>query len=210
MASVVQICNMALAHVGASSLVESIDPPDGSVNADHCARFYSHARTVLLEPGNWAFSLTRVELAQVTNDSTQWTYAYAKPSGCLRALRVIHPYANITVFNQDDIEAQSDDRSSAAFDLEGEVLFTNETDAVLVYVQDITDTTKWPASFVDAVGYMLASYIAGPIVKGVEGIKLGQALREQAMRIADVSATASANASHAEGVLESSIQSARR
>ena len=198
MASVVQLCNMALSHIGSEARVASISPPDGSVEAGHCATFYDLARTELLEPGNWAFSLKRAALAQVTNPSTAWAYAYAKPADQLRLLRVLRPSISVTVFNQDTVDAHIDDRDTAQFDVEGEVILCNEPDAVLVYVQDVTDSTKFPASFTSALSYLLASYLAGPIIKGNEGTRVGDAMRERAMRLADVSITASANASNAE------------
>ena len=72
MASPVQICNMALSHIGSEARVSSISPPDGSVEAGHCATFYDVARTEMLEPGNWAFALKRAALAQVTNPRPVW------------------------------------------------------------------------------------------------------------------------------------------
>ena len=44
MASVADICNMALGHLGDSATVASIDPPEGSAQAEHCARFYPMVR----------------------------------------------------------------------------------------------------------------------------------------------------------------------
>ena len=194
MASVVQICNMALSHIGSEAGVSAISPPDGSVEAGHCATFYDIARTELLEPGNWAFSIKRASLTAVTNDSTTWAYAYAKPSDCLRALRVLSPGSWLTVFTQ-DLYADLDDGNSAAFVVEGAVIYTNETSAVLAYVQDVTDTEKFPASFTSAPSFNLASYLAGPIIKGSDGARLGDAMQQRAFRTAALSATASANAS---------------
>lgn len=210
MASVVQICNMALSHIGSEARVSSISPPDGSVEAGQCATFYDLARTEMLEPGNWAFALKRAALAQVTNPSTIWAYAYAKPADCQRVLRILRPSIAITVFTQDlVVEPHTDDRDSAPFDIEGEVILTNEPDAVLVYTQDVTDSTKFPASFTSALSYLLASYLAGPILKGNEGVRVGDAMRERALRMADVSATASANASSADNLPQSTILSVR-
>jgi len=209
-ASVVQICNMALSHIGSEARVSSISPPDGSVEAGHCATFYDLARTELLEPGNWAFGLKRAALAQVTNPSTIWAYAYAKPADCQRALRILRPSIAITVFTQDlVVEPHTDDRDSAPFDIEGQVILSNEPDAVLVYSQDVTDSTKFPASFTSALSYLLASYVAGPLIKGNEGTRVGDAMRERAMRLADVSITASANASSADNLPQSTILSVR-
>ena len=210
MASVVQICNMALSHIGSDARVTSISPPDGTVEAGHCATFYDIARTELLEPGTWAFALKRTPLAQVTNPSTVWAYAYAKPADCQRVLRVLRPSIAVTVFTQDlVVEPHTDDRDSAPFDVEGEVILSNEPDAVLVYTQDVTDATKFPASFTSALSYLLASYLSGPIVKGNEGLRLGDGMRERAMRLADVSVTASANASAAESLPQPTLLAVR-
>ena len=199
MASVVQLCNMALSHIGSEARVSSISPPDDSVEAGYCAMFYDLARTELLEPGNWAFSLKRATLAEVTNPSGAWAYAYAKPSDCLRALRILRPSIAAAVLTRNlTFEPHTDDRGGAAFDVEGDVILTNEPDAVLLYVQDVTDSTKFPASFTSALSYLLASYLAGPIIKGNEGVRVGDAMRQRAMTLADIAATASANASSAE------------
>lgn len=210
MTSVVQICNAALSHIGSEARVTSISPPDGSVEAGHCATFYDHARTEMLEPGNWSFALKRAALAQTANLSGAWAYAYAKPSDCQRVLRVLRPSVAVTVFTQDTVAvAQADDRDSAPFDIEGDVIYSNAPDAVAVYTRDITDTTRFPASFVGALSYLLASYLAGPIIKGNEGVRVGDALRQRAMAMADISAAASANASSTETGPTSSILAVR-
>lgn len=198
MASVVQICNMALSHIGAEARVSSISPPDGSVEAGHCATFYDQARVELIEPGNWRFALKRATLAELANDSDTWLYAYALPSDCLRPLRVLRLFsAGVTVFNQDDVRFSPTDRESADFDVEGATLYTNEPAAVLLYTRDVTDTGKFTPSFVSALSDLLASYLAGPIVKGNEGVRIAEALRQRAMLKGDIAATASANASAA-------------
>ena len=209
MASVAQICNMALSHIGSEANVSSISPPDGSVEAGHCATFYDIARTELLEPGNWAFSLTRATLAETTNSSDTWTYAYAKPSDCLRPLRILRPAAWLTSFTEDLYSADVDDRSSAQFDVEGQVIYTNEPSAVLVYAGDVTDTAKFTASFTSALSFSLAAYLCGPIIKGLEGAKLGDAMRQRASNAAALSAAASANASHAETAETTTITAVR-
>lgn len=210
MASVVQICNMALSHIGSEARVSSISPPDGSVEAGHCATFYDQARTEMLEPGNWAFALKRATLAQVTNASTAWAYAYVKPADCQRALRILRPSVGVTVFTQDLVaQPHVDDRDSAPFDLEGEVLYTNEPNAVLVYTRDITDTTKFPASFTSALSYLLAAYVAGPIIKGNEGARIGDAMRQRAQAMVDLSATSSANASSVDNMPQPTLLAVR-
>ena len=195
MPSVVQICNMALSHIGEEASVSSISPPDGSVNAGLCATFYDAVRTEMLETGDFNFSLKRAALAEVTNTSTTWAYAYAKPSDCLKAKRIPYPLDAVTVFTQDDTSYNPNDRGGAEFDIEGEVIYTNEPEAVLLYVRDVTDSTKFTPSFTTALSYLLASYLAGPIIKGSEGTRVGDAMRERATSIGNASATTAANAS---------------
>ena len=196
MASVVQLCNMALSHIGSEARVASINPPDGSVEAGHCTTFYDQARTEMIEPGAWPFTLARASLAQVTNASPTWLFAHALPSDCLRPLRVLKSGA-------------TSDADSANFEREGEVLYTNEENPTLVYVRDVTDTTKFSPSFTAALGYLLAAYVAGPIIKGNDGIRIGDAMRQRAMSLAEVSATAAANATSTEHILTSSIVAVR-
>lgn len=210
MSSTVQICNMALSHIGAGPLISAINPPDGSTEAGYCAAFYDQARIELLEGSNWDFALKRADLASITNVSTTWAYAYALPSDCLSAKRVLSVGAGVTVFNQDQISrALMTDRRSAAFDIEGATLFTNEPDATLVYVTDVIDTGRFTPAFSAALSYLLAAYLAGPIVRGAEGARLSNAMRSSAMSIADLAATAAANASSAESSLSPSILAVR-
>lgn len=202
MSSVADICNMALSHLGSDAIVMTIDPPDGSVESGHCARFYPIARAELLEKPTWGFARTRVLLAEVTNPSTTWAYAYALPSDCLVAKRVLNSYAVTTFWNLTlsgfataSELAVLNERGSADFDIEGEVLLTNEPEAVLLYVCDVTDPSKFTATFRTALSYLLASYLAGPLIKGLEGAKTGAQLRQVAAQVAGTAMEISANAS---------------
>ena len=209
MASVVQICNMALSHIGSEAGVSAISPPDGSVEADLCATFYDQSRAELIESGTWSFTLKRAALPATTGTSDNWAYTYTKPSDCLRAVRILKASSALTVFTQDEYQLHADDRDSAQFDVEGAVIYSNEPDAVLVYVQDITDTTKFPPAFTSALSFLLAGYLAGPIIKGHDGAKLADAMRQRAMTAAQMSNTIDANASVAENATATSLTSVR-
>ena len=77
MASDVGICNLALSRLGDAATVSSIDPPEGSTQADLCATFYPMARDSLLEMHAWAFATRRVDLSLLTAETDAWVYAYA-------------------------------------------------------------------------------------------------------------------------------------
>lgn len=190
MPSVVDICNLGLAHLGSDAQVASIDPPDGSVEAGHCARFWPIVRTEMLSTGAWSFARTRVALTPVANISPAWTYAYALPSNMLNAMRVLKSlvaldYGFLPTYgylSRDDL-VRVDERGSANFDIEGNTLFTSEPKAVLLYVQDIIDLSRYGPTCVAAMGYLMASYLSGPLIKGTEGAQAGSRFRQAAMAI---------------------------
>lgn len=206
MASDVDICNTALSYIGADAVVTSISPPDGSYEASQCARFYPIARRELIESGGYSFSLARAVLAEVDNVSTVWSYAYALPAdaiGTLRVLQLAHlnelglnfPIGSLSgyYFSYQLVDDMFTERGSADFAVEGGVLYTNEPEAVLLYIRDIVDTTKFSSLFVSALGVLLAAYIAGPIIKGMEGAKIGLQYRQMAARMRGEAAASDAN-----------------
>lgn len=203
MASIVDICNMALGHIGARQQINSIAPPDGSVEAAYCARFYPPARVEALESFNWAFAKRRAALASPANVSDKWLYAYSLPSDCVKARRVLQlNYSTGTIFQDADTdpiwatyEQRFDERGSADFEIEGQVLFTNEPDAVLLYTVDVTDPTKFTPRFVSALSMYLAAYLCGPIIKGLDGAKAAAQWRQAAAAFLDKAAASEANAS---------------
>ncbi len=179
MGSAVDTCNVALSHLGNARRVAAIDPPDGSVEADYCSTFYPIALKELLESADWTFARKRVALSPAAvNESQVWQYAYAKPSDCLVPRRILTN--DPTKFEQD----------SADFDTEGDVLYTNQAEAVLVYTRPVSDPTKFSSSFETALALMLAAHLAGPILKGTEGVNAKNGLRKLA---ADTAKSATSN-----------------
>lgn len=209
MASVVDVCNMALTHVGADNQISSISPPDGSVEAGLCARFYPIVRKRMID--DWVFSFVkhRVVLTAVDNPSTIWGYAYALPADCVQPLRILqlnylagfsnallaYPLTSYTNYNWMVIDGLYKERGSSDFEVEGEILLTNEPEATLLYKRDITDTTKFTPLFTEAFAMLLASYIAPALIKGAEGAKIGAMWREQALTACERAQTNDANAS---------------
>lgn len=182
MASETTICNLALSHLGNRARVASISPPDGSVEADYCSRFYGHSRDEMLEMADWAFARTRVALAPAaTNISDVWLYAYQLPSDCVLPRRVV---GGVNTGSELDSER---------FFQEGNTLYTNKEAAVLVYTKSFTDSTKFKGSFVTALSYLLASYLAGPLIKNAEGADAANKLRAAAETAAKNSSAHDAN-----------------
>lgn len=176
MASSIDICNLALSHLGDEATVSSIDPPEGSAQADHCAAFYPIARNNVLASHAWSCATKRETLALLSlTPPDAFVYAYSVPSTCLRALRVMLPGDTDDSNGQEfEIEAQSDGTL---------VLYTNAADASLVYIAGITDTTRFTPGMVTAIARLLAAYVAGPLIKGSEGMKVAAAQMQMYLRV---------------------------
>lgn len=205
MASIVDICNTALAHLGSDATITAIDPPDGSAEAGYCKRFYPIARRRLLESFAWPFATKRVTLAEVTNDSEVWGYAYAVPADCLRPIRILTAGRLRSIL--EELTNQSagviattlyDEEASAPYQREGEVLYTHEPEAVLLYLRDVTDPTKFSPLFEASLGELLASYLAGPIIRGADGAKTAMNFRQMARATAGEAIELAANQSREE------------
>ena len=161
------ICNLALAALGDEATVVSIDPPEGSAQADHCAQWYPSARDTVLEAHDWKFASRRALGAALTSPTPTWSYAYAKPNGALRVVAVLPPGAT-----SDFDEGLT--KNEQPFDLETledgtEVIVTNQPDAVIRFTAAAVDPGKFPPLVVQAIVRLLASYLAGPVLKGETG-----------------------------------------
>lgn len=168
MTSVVGICNLALSHIGNRARVMSLDPVDQTVEAEHCATFYPIARDMVLEAHPWGMALHWIDLVQlsVTPPDT-WRFVYQRPNDCRTALTVLFPGSPSDDEGQEFIEA------AVANDVR--VILTNVENASLRYIKQVEDTAKYSALMVMAISRLLASFLAGPILKGTEGVKMSVA-----------------------------------
>jgi hypothetical protein len=179
MATVVDICNLALAHIGDRANITSIDPPEGSVQAEHCARFYPMARDSLLNMHPWAFASKRVALADISLvivPPDKWQYSYAAPGDFMKILGVYDPNAMYD-------ESKSEFEFELAVGVGGNtrVLYCNAEGAIARYVALINDSATFPPLFVEGLAWLLASYLAGPIIKGTEGMNVAGSALQMAM-----------------------------
>lgn len=168
MASVVDICNLALAHLGDSATVSNIDPPEGSAQAEHCARFYPIARDSLLEMHPWSFATRRAALADLGSDVEQWDYAYAPPADMLAIIAILPPDA-ISDSNYAAGAYTPQDYSCEINATGASVIYTNQEAAIARYVAFVSDSSRFSPSFTMTLSWHLASLLAGPILKGEAG-----------------------------------------
>lgn len=168
MASAVDIVNLALARLGDSAEVTAISPPDGSAQAAQAARFYPIARDALLEMHDWAFATRRAVGSELDVTVDGWEYVYQLPNECLKVL-------NVWQSGQSD-EAEGWDFLVESDSDQGTVIYTNCPEATFRFIVRVSDTTKFTPIFTTALSFILASYLAGPILKGETGMQVSQSM----------------------------------
>lgn len=177
----VTICNQALSHLGSEVQIVSIDPPDGSREAGYAARFFRVARMELIELHNWSFALRRKRLAlSAVEPPFGWTYVYSAPANAIEVIEVI---------------PEGDDEGMR-YQFENGLIYTNAPFASVLYKVDVPDTTQWTPLFASALSYLLASYLAGPLIRGAQGAQTANAWREAATSAIFRGAASDANQAH--------------
>lgn len=188
----VDICNLALSYLGDAATVASIDPPDGSAQAQHCARFYPIALNSMLESHQWSFATQRAFLAQSgTMYYNTWLYTYSVPAGATEVISVLpsvvygqfgllpylqfgpagyltFPYAAAYPFEQN---GEWSFQIETAVTQQGtqQIILSNAPVAIARFTTSNVQPGSFPAQFTDALAWKLASMLAGPLLKGDVG-----------------------------------------
>lgn len=162
MADEVSIYNRALSHLGIATQVQSTTEDSNEANA--CRQFFADCRDELLADFTWPFATKTAALALVEEDPTvEWKFSYQYPEDCLKFQNIIGLNRNPTRDQRVPYLVQSNGDG-------GLLLFTDYQDLVNgtlgVYTMRVTDTSQWPALFVKAMGYLLASYIGARVTSG--------------------------------------------
>ncbi len=152
--SKVQIFNLALLRAGSSKRVNDAD--EGSNEANICNEFYDQSLAFVLEDRPWRFAKSRVYLAQKAGTPPSvWQYQYSVPSDCLKARYIVTPGMRTQLMDQ----KIPFEKAYAG----GPVIYTDLEEAELVYTALVENVSWFPASFVSALAYHLASEIALPL-----------------------------------------------
>lgn len=156
----VEICNLALSHIGEPAYVASIEPPEGSEHAELCARFYPKARDSLLEMHTWGFATATQALATLAAPRPGWRHTYSQPADVIRVLEVLPPDAS---------DQPQDYAVEASLGGAYPVICTNQANAVVRYIAHSPYSHTYPPLFTLALSWHLAGMLAGPILKGDVG-----------------------------------------
>jgi len=165
-ASSVDICNMALAAIGETQFIQSLT--EGSTEADVCNLFYDKCRREVLESADWLFATKQTAIAEPSGVSrTGWDHVYTLPADCARPIALLADGERVGTFVSGERHAfdiQLDD------DEDGRLLCTdldidNDDFEVLEYVAYVTYVPMMPELFVDALLWLLGSWLALSIQK---------------------------------------------
>jgi hypothetical protein len=195
--SVLSICNMAIARIGVSKLISSLNEP--SNEARMCSLFYEQMRDYALREYPWNFAEKRVVLANAGIPPQGYGYKYAYPSDCLKALRITNPSTR-TPRNDQRVHFKVATENGI------KVIYTDQAEAELVYTSRIEEPTLFDPMFSSALSYLLASEMAMPL--SVQPQIATQA-RNAYAQVSSAAAAASMGEGAEEPAPESELTSAR-
>lgn len=175
MASKVQIWNLALGHLGQAPVSSDSEQ---TVQALALSRVWDIARQNAFSVHPWSFATVIAELTELASFTPpdNWLYGYQYPSSARRVWKVYNaasfgayqaPVNDPPIYPLPDIKKylRTGSEFRAVYDptLNTRVILTNVEDALAEYTHDISDTTIWDPTFVEYMGFYLASLVAMPL-----------------------------------------------
>lgn len=164
----VELCNMALARIGITMAITSLD--ERSKEAMQCKLFFDQTRDKVLGDAPWPFARRTVAL-QLTGEAPQrWGYAYQYPGDCLR-LNDVFPTIP-TGMSPDAFRQWANSNrvpyELAAGDSDNLTIVTDQVDAVADYTLRITNPLRFDAAFSSLFAWAMGGELAIPLAKGVD------------------------------------------
>lgn len=153
MPSTVDICNLALMHIGTGTSIASLS--EQSAEARICARSYETAKDAVLRDHNWNFATKFLSLADIGTPPEGWAYRYQYPNDCIKAIAV-HQGANANSKNS----TLNSFRVITQSDLGSKAIICNLSPATLEYVARVENPEIFDPLFTEALSLRLSSLIA--------------------------------------------------
>ena len=165
MASITEICNLAISHLGIGKEIGNLET-ERSDEASACRRFYTICRDNTLRDFEWPFATKFADLALIEEDPTdEWAFSYGFPSDCIRLRRILSGTFPDTAQTLVSYRRVSSGGS--------QVIYNNQEDAAAEYTERIEDPSLYTPDFVLALSFLLASMIAPRITAG-DPYKMGE------------------------------------
>ena len=165
--SKVELCNLAISHLGNFGTISNIDTPQSDKEIAF-ALWYDISRQTFLKMTMPNFALARKSLALVVETPPPpFSFSYAYPADCLKVLGI------------GNIEDKLNN-----YTVEGDRIYTNveyEDGLPIRYIKDITDVTAMSPEFKVGFSWFLASNTAMDITQDVNKVKTIEALLPEKM-----------------------------
>lgn len=176
MASDNDIVNQGLSLVGGDLREDYTDTSDTSTEATLARLFFETARDAVLESRDWPFATDRdlLDTPSVTAPVCEYDNQFAIPSDCLRVLRI-------------SLDGTFEDQ--VTWVREGDNILVNAEEIYIKYIKQITDSTKFPNTFVHAVAAYLAVLFTVPLLRNDKMLKMMQTLFEGLLNISSISSS---------------------
>lgn len=176
MASVVDICNLALSNIRAGS-INNLN--EASLQAQICRLKYPAVRDQVLRDAPWQFARKLQALSLTNVDLFNWSYAYQYPSDCLKVRKLILNFeqysqgAGGTSYYDSTYQLTPDPDQQIRYRIYNEdgvkLIAANEPELRAEYTVRVEDPNLYDAIFVQVLSHLLASEVAIPIVGADKG-----------------------------------------
>tara|TARA_R110002124_G_C8974430_1_gene515618 strand:- start:5071 stop:5661 length:591 start_codon:yes stop_codon:yes gene_type:complete len=151
MASVIDIANIALSHVGGNRITSLNGPTE---EAAQCQLHYGFARDKVLGEREWTFAIARRQLAKVSDAPAFGPPSqFQLPSDCIRVLRC---------YEDGDYQYPLENNTTNWYK-EGDKVVTDRQAIYCQYIRRVEDPNLYTAGFIEAVATYLAHKICIPL-----------------------------------------------
>lgn len=163
--SLIGIYNLALVPLGVDRV---LDPDEETEHARKCNEIYPYIRDEELSAHPWNFATMQAQCALTTETVLfDYTYAYQKPSDCLRIIKI---------YEDDD-----------AYQVVGDLIYTDVSTLYIEYIKQITDTNVFSSAFKTVLAarlkYELCFALTGSRTMTLELFEVLQRTRKMAKAI---------------------------
>lgn len=165
--SKVQICNMALGHLGNKNTVADIDTPTTGVESTF-SLWYDISRQTFLKMTIPNFAIARKRVAQVSGTPPYpFSYMYEYPKDCLKVLGI------------GKVEEKRNDYTVENNKIYTDVLYSDGMP--IRYIKDVVDVTAMSPEFVMGFSWFLASSVVMDVTQDLSKKKMIEEILPQKM-----------------------------
>lgn len=158
MASVTQVCNLAISHLGVGKPIADI-ATDQSQEATACRVFIDETRDAVLAELHWPFATKIAALNLIETDpNEEWPFSYRYPSDCIEIRRILSGKRNDTQGTREPYKIAKDSA--------GKIIYADKENSEVEYTERVEDPTFWTEGAILAWSFRLARYLAPRLTAG--------------------------------------------